>query len=224
VIFDESAIRITEENGTPVDLSREGGSFSLGRADDGRQIGGIQTNQPGGANIGDAALPSSVVTPEMDAAYLDALDKNDHERIQSILTKSKLFKVIAWRLTDEKVNVGDSMPNSKVWKKGEYEWEPTDQDHDGASAFKNWSFMSNYAEWSSHPSVTITLIGGEKASRAKGDPGLKGEVVVKNPVVLATFKSKGFPSNWKATEDSKIPLSRRFNQSPPAESGAKNTQ
>ncbi|MCE5310432.1 MAG: zeta toxin family protein [Acidobacteriales bacterium] len=49
---------------------------------------GIDTNQPGGANIGDAASPSSVVTPEMDAAYLDALANGNLYEANAIMLEA----------------------------------------------------------------------------------------------------------------------------------------
>jgi hypothetical protein len=59
--------------------------FSLGRPGAAGQLGGIDPNQPGGANIGDAALPSNVVTPEMDAAYLDAVERGDLKQASAMV-------------------------------------------------------------------------------------------------------------------------------------------
>jgi hypothetical protein len=62
VIFDESKIKITEENGKPVDPN-DGPSFSIAKSGFNLLNSGIDTNSPGGANIGDGAQPgNSAVT------------------------------------------------------------------------------------------------------------------------------------------------------------------
>lgn len=62
--------------GLPDELADDDIPFSIGsyeRLDGSGRTGGIDTNTPGGANIGDGAQPgNSAVTPEMDVAYLDA--------------------------------------------------------------------------------------------------------------------------------------------------------
>jgi hypothetical protein len=69
-------------------------SFSIGRSnerlDGTATTNGIDTNSPGGANIGDAASPSSVVTPEMDAAYLDAVESGNLVETQKIIDNAIL--------------------------------------------------------------------------------------------------------------------------------------
>jgi hypothetical protein len=93
VIFNDADIEITEENGQPVNLANSQGivdsSFSIGRSnerlDGSATTNRINTNDPGGANIGDGTSPSSVVTPEMDTDYLRAAVSGDLDSVNELL-------------------------------------------------------------------------------------------------------------------------------------------
>lgn len=79
------AEKLAEDAGPMAASPSEGSNERLdGAGNNGR----IDQNQPGGANIGDAASPSSGVTPEMDAEYLAAVEAGDLVRAAALVDSS----------------------------------------------------------------------------------------------------------------------------------------
>lgn len=99
-----------------------GESYSLERTPAGQRNPTVPTNQPGGANIGDGALPgNSVVTPEMDAAYLDAAERGDFETslelVDLLATKLGFKKGPFWHVTqDQRDEMDSKIENEGKWR------------------------------------------------------------------------------------------------------------
>ncbi len=115
----------------------DGGRWTKGALSD--KSHGIDNKTPGGADIGDGTLPvDSAVTPEMDAAYLGAVERGDKDSAIELLNQAA--KLEAEKITDRFISaieadggnnyygiraidghtvvVGENLRNSAVWVDG----------------------------------------------------------------------------------------------------------
>jgi hypothetical protein len=191
---------------------------------------GIDTNTPGGANIGDAALPgNSAVTPEMDAAYLDAVAKGDLDAAQAMvdqLTPEK-FSVDAWHVTGG--NTGSS--GSKSTRKVLLEVD------DGTHFFTEEHYAKKWADKNDGEVMFFRLdLQNPKEMDDIGTGWLdalddlnedQDGIVYQNEyegggdsyLIQYDFQAIRADAVVRDSSGNIIPLSRRFNQSTPADSG-----
>lgn len=238
--------------------------FSLGRSNVHLDLSGnnnsIKTNDPGGANIGDAASPFNVVTPEMDAEYLAAVESGDTQNAQ--------------RMVDEAARKSGYDTETPLYHGSRTEFEKFGDEHKGRSGLNDdeygFHFFDSPEPAKEYGIVTVwyhrpdnadvypttfdayTSVDDMPFGPIVGEPdesvfhpahfwdtdgvgeGLR-EILRKDGVVAINGEIGGKTVTQYVVRDSEmllradpfikdasgniIPLSRRFNQSPPADSG-----
>jgi len=168
------------------------------------------------------------ITPEMDAAYLDAVGRGDMDAAQAMVDQSAVtliervignqsdFDEYGLRSTEKKFRVGTKIKsNSRVWDDG----DRTSEELPGVSAIvldemmighdggpqgfgESWRRIKTYFEGN------IYILGSNDASGG-ADPG---EIVLSQPTVLAKLSAKPIERD---SSGNIIPLSKRFNPESP---------
>jgi hypothetical protein len=177
-------------------VDAQAGTFSIGR---------IDPNQPGGAgNTGDAASPSSVVTPEMDAAYLAAVKSGDMETAQTMVeaaAKAAGYHTRAMHGTADKFDSfskreGGRMTQAKSAKEAFFF---TDDDRTANS----------YAVYAAEEGPVKAALDRADAAEARGD--WDGYDAATHFAVFRPSQIKSADPVTYDADGNVIPLSERFN-------------